>query len=627
VNTLEQQRDATGLIGRLRQVLGPSGRFARPSAGFYAANAEDMPGLYFYVAPDGAILSVSRALAETLGTGYPAKLRGRPIAAYLPAVATDTPLCQEIWGKGEIRNVPVRLLAPEDGTGYAALLSACADFGNGITPGAWMGCLTLSPAEDRHFSKRAAVDLGLLDGLRSEMRSQLDVLSLQFSRGGGGDAPGSLPPSVRMYLVFLPRLEAILALNTPSAPQVFDAKTSITELCRDAGRLLESAGVSLIFDTDPEFPSRVSTDENRLRTCLNLLLGAVSTTEAPAEIMVRLAFEDARFINIEVVVAPAPGRPVLSAERASEFELSKALAATADGVLLVDPGSPECRKYILRIRASVASESGAAIEAPAGGNEAIDRALEGLRVLFIGPGEGQRTVIARWMERQHVGFLHAAAPWEAQAACGGVPPDVAVLDLSVCPELPDFLREVPVLGLRGSLVSLPEWCRTSIETPVFEEDLLDGIGSLRPRIDPAEWEPRQPAGSSAMRILAVEDNPVNQRIIQKMLLRLGYEVDLAANGLEALVALRKRPYDTVLMDWEMPVMDGLEATAAIRGFPEPLCRIPIIAITAHAIPGDREACLNGGMDDYLSKPVNVDVLRPVLDKWLPLSPRLPRPEL
>jgi CheY-like chemotaxis protein len=578
-----------------------------------------MPGLYFRVAPGGAILGVSKAFAEMLSAGDPASLKGLPIARYLPAVSRDGHLLQEMWEKGEIRDVPVHLLAPEEDGWFTALLSACSDFGNGMKPGAWTGCLTLSPAGDRRFSPQATADSRLLDGLRVEVRSQLDLLSLQLPCDDGSDAPGSLCPSARMCLAFLPRLEAILALNTPFSAQVFDARASIEELCRTAGRLLESIHVRLIYDTDPAFPSRVSTDEDRLRTCLNLLLGAVST-EAPAELSVRMAFEDKGFINIEVAVPSTARRPVHSAQRASEFELSRMVAATADGVVSVDRGSPDCQTYLLRMKATVAPESGAENGTPAGDNHAFDRALEGLRVLFVLPGEGQSRVIASWMERQHAGFLHATAPWEARAACGGVRPDVAVLDLSVCPTLPDFLSEVPVLGLRGPLVLPPEWCPTCIETPVFEEDLLDAIGMLRPSLDPVEWEPREASG--AVRILAVEDNPVNQRIIQRMLLRLGHEVDLAANGLEALVALRKRPYDAVLMDWEMPVMDGLEATAVIRGLPEPLCQIPVIAITAHAIPGDREACLEGGMNDYLSKPVNVDMLRPVLDKWLPLSPRL-----
>jgi CheY-like chemotaxis protein len=207
-----------------------------------------------------------------------------------------------------------------------------------------------------------------------------------------------------------------------------------------------------------------------------------------------------------------------------------------------------------------------------------------------------------------------------------VQPDVAIVDLSVCAALPGFLGGVPVLGLRGALAPIPGWCTTFVENPVSEEDLLDAISSLSPHIDAAAWEPQAPGASNSVRILTVEDNPVNQRIMQKMLIRLGYEVDLASNGLEALVALRKRPHDAVLMDWEMPVMDGLEATAAIRGLQEPLCRIPIIAVTAHAIPGDREACLNGGMDDYLSKPLNVELLRSTLDRWLPRSPRLLRRE-
>jgi hypothetical protein len=87
VNTLDRQQDSTGLIGRLRQVLGPFSTYARPFAGFSASNAEHMPGLYFQVAQNGAILSVSRALAETLGAGEPANLRGLPIATYLPALA------------------------------------------------------------------------------------------------------------------------------------------------------------------------------------------------------------------------------------------------------------------------------------------------------------------------------------------------------------------------------------------------------------------------------------------------------------------------------------------------------------------------------------------------------------
>jgi CheY-like chemotaxis protein len=624
LTTLGQQGDAKGLIGRLRQVLGPACSPAQPSIGLYAPYAEDLPGLYLHVGPDGSILRASKALAEALGAQDPAHLRGRSIREYLPAVAPGSPLCQEIWEKGEIRNVPVRLTALQEGTWSTALLSARGDGESGMVAGAWMGCLTLPSAEGLRVSLPAGIDWGLLDGIRVELQSQLENLSLHLPPGDGSGAPASPGASVRLYLNLLPRLEAILALNTPPTTQTFNALASMAELCRSAGRLLNIAGVNLIFDAEPSFPALVTADENRLRTCLKLLLGVVSITEDPREIIVRLTFEDPCLLNIEVVVSPANTRPALSDQRSRQIELSKMLAATADGVVSVALESPNCHKYSLRVRLPATSESDMAIQPVAETPKMINRALRGLRVLFVGPGEMQKIVFAKWIERQQARFLHAPTPLDAQQACSGVQPDVAVLDLSVCQSLPDFLSEVPVLGLRGTLAPAPEWCQTFIEKPIFEEDMLDGIDALHPPLNPAEREPQGSAVSKAVRILAVDDNPVNQRVIQKMLARLGYEVDLASNGLEAIAILQKRPYDAILMDLEMPILDGIGATAAIRQLPAPLCRIPIVAVTAHAIRGDRETCLQAGMDDYLSKPVNVDLLRHALHRWLPRSPNLLR---
>lgn len=127
------------------------------------------------------------------------------------------------------------------------------------------------------------------------------------------------------------------------------------------------------------------------------------------------------------------------------------------------------------------------------------------------------------------------------------------------------------------------------------------------------------------RILVVEDNTVNQKLAVRMLEKLGYRPDLVENGREALAALEAGTYDAVLMDCQMPVMDGFEATAAIRNNEAagkkyvPVGHLPIIAVTANAMQGDRERCLAAGMDAYLAKPIKLDDIRATLLRWLPPS--------
>jgi signal transduction histidine kinase/ActR/RegA family two-component response regulator len=134
-------------------------------------------------------------------------------------------------------------------------------------------------------------------------------------------------------------------------------------------------------------------------------------------------------------------------------------------------------------------------------------------------------------------------------------------------------------------------------------------------------QPR-PAGDERLvraRVLIVEDNPVNQLVAAEMVKRLGLHADVAGDGAEALDALERLPYDLVLMDCQMPVMDGFEATRRLRQRQAEGVRLPVIAMTANAIRGDRERCLDAGMDDYLPKPVRVSELKAMLRRWLPAS--------
>ena len=129
-----------------------------------------------------------------------------------------------------------------------------------------------------------------------------------------------------------------------------------------------------------------------------------------------------------------------------------------------------------------------------------------------------------------------------------------------------------------------------------------------------------------MKILLAEDNIVNQKLALKMLTRLGYEVDLAVNGLEVLDALRNQHYDVVLMDIQMPQMDGISATRHICQEWSVETRPRIIAVTANSAIADKEECLEAGMDDYISKPVKMEKLAEVLEAYK-LAQKTSEPEV
>ncbi|CTP90491.1 two-component system sensor-response regulator hybrid protein [Xanthomonas translucens pv. phlei] len=211
-------------------------------------------------------------------------------------------------------------------------------------------------------------------------------------------------------------------------------------------------------------------------------------------------------------------------------------------------------------------------------------------------------------------------------------------------EIPDEIRahgallsrQAADLDLRGMLTLAPAATASSVAGLRLPDSIAEPdpahdaetAPTAAPTLAPDPDAPAGPASPAAdYRLLLVEDNPVNLLVAQKLLDLLGYRSDSAADGAAALAHLDAQPYDLVLMDCQMPVLDGYAATRqwrqseAAAGRP----RLPIVAMTANAMAGDRQRCLEAGMDDYLSKPVNRALLTACLQRWLPHHAAHPAP--
>jgi len=254
--------------------------------------------------------------------------------------------------------------------------------------------------------------------------------------------------------------------------------------------------------------------------------------------------------------------------------------------------------------------------------------LLGLRVLIVDDNATNRRILGAQARSWGMLPREAATPGEAlDWVRRGDPFEVALLDY----QMPDMdgialaqelrrLRPAPALPLvllssigrrAESMNASPGLFAACLTKPVKQSQLFDTLAEALhiPSDEPAPAAGATGAAARAatvrpIRILLVEDNAVNQKVALRILQKLGHSADVAGNGLEAINALERQPYDLVFMDVQMPEMDGLEAARIIRQrFQARPVRPRIVAMTAHALKGDRERCLEAGMDDYISKPV------------------------
>jgi PAS domain S-box-containing protein len=274
--------------------------------------------------------------------------------------------------------------------------------------------------------------------------------------------------------------------------------------------------------------------------------------------------------------------------------------------------------------------------------------IRGVRILAVDDNATNRLILseqlASWGVRHSVAGSALEALEMLRAACNaGDPYRIAVTDmqmpdmdgesLAVAIKADTVLKDTLLimmtsLGKRGDARRIDAMGFSAyLIKPVKQSQLYDCLSTIlgsgvhtvkTPDISLATLDTLSEARRLKVRILLVEDNVTNQQVALRILEKLGFRADAVGNGREAIEALERAPYDIVFMDVQMPVMDGFEATRAIRTgqtkVPNP--ELPIVAMTAHAMKGDRERCIEAGMDDYIAKPVTPQALSEALDKWL-----------
>ncbi len=444
----------------------------------------------------------------------------------------------------------------------------------------------------------------------------------------------------------------------------------LDQLATLVGMRAEEKGLELLFALPPGLPTALVGDPSRLgQILLNLSNNAIKFTER-GEVTVAVAetARDDRRVTLRFEVRDT-GIGLAPEARARLFQpFTQADAATSRRYGGTGLGLAICRHLVERMGGEIGVDSetgrGSCFHfsvpfglQPEAAPPPQDAELQGMRVLVVddhpAARELLRTLATAFGLQAETAADGAAAlqqvaradaedrpfrllllDWHmpgldgigclerlAQAAGRHAPPTVLMVTAF---SRDDAERQLDERGLRVAGL-LPK--------PVTPSGLLDACAHAlgRPRAGPSRNEQRQEllqarqAGLAGARILLVEDNPINQELARDLLNRAGIVVNIAGDGREALAILERERFDAVLMDCQMPVMDGYEATRALRQRPE-LKDLPVIAMTANAMAGDREKVLQAGMNDHVAKPIRVDDLFATLARWVHPAPPVPGPE-
>jgi two-component system, sensor histidine kinase and response regulator len=447
----------------------------------------------------------------------------------------------------------------------------------------------------------------------------------------------------------------------------FDLRTTVEEVLGLLSERAQSKGLEFAGLVEQDVPTALRGDPGRLSQILTNLLGnAIKFTEE-GEVILRTMLveeaEDAALIRFEVTdtgIGMTPDQQSRLFQSFSQADasttrkyggtglglaISKQLVEMMGGQIGVESEPGKGSTFWFTVQLEKQSEGAQA-------TPSLRTHLDGLRVLTVDDNETNRKIVHQqvtsWrMYEDSAKDGQTALEMLRSAAESGRPYDLAIVDMQMPGmdgmELARKVKDDPSISSTRLIMlsstgrgAAEEALRVGIESyltkPVRQSQLFDAIAtatapeeatSTPARVDapPATLRSHSKAKTQAQptnaRLLVAEDNSVNQKVAIRMLERLGYRVDVAANGLEALEALSRVPYAAVLMDVQMPEMDGYEATQEIRRSEEGSARrTSIIAMTANALQGDREKALEAGMDDYISKPIVPEELKNVLERWI-----------
>ena len=421
----------------------------------------------------------------------------------------------------------------------------------------------------------------------------------------------------------------------------FPLRGLIHDTCKPMAATADEKGLELVCDIAPDVPDALVGDPMRLRQVLGNLLGNAIKFTASGHVLIQVALEsrsDARatlrFSVTDTGIGIPPGKHHTIFEAFSQADgsttrqfggtglglsISAMLVRMMDGRIWVESAPGDGSTFHFTAAFDLADGVSVAAEgAP----------LAGLRVLIADDNDVNRRILMRQLVSWKAEASDAASGARAlemlsAAAADGAPYDLLLLDANM-PEMDGF-EVAEAMAARASLTGTTimmlsstgqygdaERCRTLgiatyLTKPVAAADLFTAACVATGRqADPAPGRPMQAALPviAPMKVLLAEDNIVNQRVAVGLLKARGHEVAIAANGAEAVAASAQHAFDVILMDVQMPVMSGLDATRAIRAREAGThTRTRIVAMTAHAMAGDRERCLAAGMDGYLSKPI------------------------